>query len=104
MEGTRRQFENHGLLKAPPMRLPLTRQQPSVGISRTHMMNAWPVMPPALELCVGLNYPAVCLASRAGSVLVERTFSSSCASPVMSNCVVIPGSTSKSIVLCFIIS
>ena len=104
MEGTRRQFENHGLLKAPPMRA--TPYPPAA--ERWNIEDAydecWPIMLLALELCVGLNYPAVCLASRAGSVLVERTFSSSCASPVMSNCVVIPGSTSKSIVLCFIIS
>ena len=52
---------------------------------------------PLLEL----TYSAVCLDSRTGCGLGVRTFSISRASPVMSNCVVTPGATSKSIVLCF---
>src|SRR5262249_18542449 len=56
------------------------------------------------EPTVGITYSPVCLASMTGCVLEVRAFSISCVIPVVSNCAVTPGSTSKSIVLCFIMS
>src|SRR5215467_13296778 len=75
------------------VRKTLTNDPRRCRMTRRHAVDGRPLLE--------LTYSAVCLDSRIGCVLGVGTFSISRASPVMSNCVVTPGATSKSIVLCF---